>query len=98
VASREPLDLSGFATSRDARASVGSRALWSSEPREAAQALSLAVVRNPEGESWTSSVVWPRGSAGSAGSLTTEARARQTDRDRAAGRSERKQAARRENP
>jgi hypothetical protein len=98
VASREPLDLSGFAATRDARAVVGSRALWSNEAREAADALSLAVVRNPEGENWTSSVVWPRGPARGAGSLTTGASVRQTEDQRATGRSERKRAAQRENP
>lgn len=51
VASREPLDLSGFADGRDARPVVGTQVIRSNV-HEIADALAMAVVRNPESSGW----------------------------------------------
>jgi hypothetical protein len=52
VASRQPLDLSHFAESRNARQAVGAHVLRKNV-HEIAGALSRAVVTDPEGRDWT---------------------------------------------
>lgn len=60
VASREPLNLDAFASTRDARRAVGATVLWGNEVREITGALAQAVVSDPEGSGWTESMMWSR--------------------------------------
>jgi hypothetical protein len=57
VASREPLDLSGFAESRNARGTIGAHVLQKNV-HQIAGALAQAVVPDPESRGWTDAILY----------------------------------------